>query len=51
MVKAEVIWSNINLPDEMVLNRGMGIRFIQITKDDREFLNQVLSAHPENSVG
>jgi len=51
MVKAEVIWSNINVPDEMVLNRGMGIRFIRITKDDREFLNQVLSAHPENSVG
>jgi hypothetical protein len=50
-VKAEVIWSNINVPDEMVLNRGMGIRFIRITKDDREFLNQVLSAHPENSVG
>ena len=51
MVKAEVIWSNINVPDEMVLNRGMGIRFIRITKDAREFLNQVLSAQLENNVG
>ena len=47
-LNAEVVWSNINVPDEKILNRGMGIRFIQITKDDREFLNHVLSAHPEN---
>ena len=47
-LNAEVVWSNINVPDEKILNRGMGIRFIQITKDDREFLNHFLSAHPEN---
>lgn len=50
-VNAEVIWSNINVPDEKILNRGMGIRFIEITKADREFLNHVLSAHHENSAG
>ncbi len=50
-VNAEVVWSNINVPDEKILNRGMGIRFIEITKADREFLNHVLSAHHENSAG
>jgi hypothetical protein len=49
-VNAEVVWSNINVPDDKILNRGMGIRFIQITKHDREFLTQVASAHLENSV-
>jgi uncharacterized protein (TIGR02266 family) len=46
-LKAEVVWSNINVPEEKIVNRGMGIRFIQITRDDREFLNQLISAHLE----
>jgi Tfp pilus assembly protein PilZ len=46
-LNAEVVWSNVNVPDEKIINRGMGIRFIQITKDDREFLNQLVSAHLE----
>lgn len=45
MVKAEVVWSNINVPDEKIVNRGMGIRFIQLTEDDREFLSEMISAH------
>jgi len=50
MFNAEVVWSNINVPDEKILNRGMGVRFIRITKADRQFLNDVLSVHPENST-
>lgn len=46
-LNAEVVWFNVNVPDEKIINRGMGIRFIQITKDDREFLNQLVSAHLE----
>ncbi|NVL93080.1 MAG: PilZ domain-containing protein [Desulfobacterales bacterium] len=46
-LNAEVVWSNINVPDEKIVNRGMGIRFIQIRKDDRESLNQLVSAHLE----
>jgi uncharacterized protein (TIGR02266 family) len=43
-VNAEVIWSNTNVPDEKVVNRGMGIRFLQITKDNREILDKIISA-------
>jgi len=44
-LEAEVVWSNINVPDEKIVNRGMGIRFIQITEDDRGFLSEMISAH------
>jgi uncharacterized protein (TIGR02266 family) len=44
-VNAEVVWSNINVPDEKIVNRGMGIRFIQVTEDDRKFLSEMISAH------
>ena len=50
-VKAEVVWSNINVPDDRIVNRGMGIRFIQIAEANREFLNKVISTHLENSGG
>lgn len=50
-VNAEVIWSNINVPDERIVNRGMGIRFIKITKDDREFVNKAISTYFDSSVG
>jgi uncharacterized protein (TIGR02266 family) len=46
-LNAGVVWSNINVPDEKIVNRGMGVRFIHITKDDREFLNELVSAHLE----
>ena len=51
MARADVVWSNINVPDEKIVNRGMGIRFIQLTEDDRECLSEIISAHLENSVG
>jgi len=50
-VKVEVVWSNISVPDDKIVNRGMGIRFIQITEANREFLNKVISAHFEKGLG
>ena len=50
-VKAEVVWSNINVPDDKIVNRGMGIRFIQITKANRDLLNKAISDHLKNSTG
>jgi uncharacterized protein (TIGR02266 family) len=47
-VNAEVVWSNINVPDDRIVNRGMGIRFLQIKKDDGRFLNEVISANIRN---
>ena len=41
---AEVVWSNTNVPAEKVVNRGMGVRFLLITKADRMILNDLVSA-------
>jgi Tfp pilus assembly protein PilZ len=46
-VTAEVVWSNSNVPDDKILNRGMGVRFIQISDEARQFLNEAISAHFE----
>lgn len=47
---AEVIWSNSSVPDEKILNRGMGIRFVLITAQDREILYDLVSTHLGKSV-
>ncbi|MBW1845967.1 MAG: PilZ domain-containing protein [Deltaproteobacteria bacterium] len=41
-INAEVIWSNINVPDDKVVNRGMGIRFVNNAKDDVKPLSVAL---------
>ena len=48
---AEVVWSNINVPDEKIVNRGMGIRFIRITETERKLLTTVLSGSMEKEPG
>jgi len=42
-VTAEVVWSNSNVPADKVVNRGMGIRFIQVSKETRKFINEAIS--------
>ena len=42
-LKAEVIWSNMHLPAEKVVNRGMGIRFIEAGKDAVCLINETIS--------
>jgi len=49
-VNAEVFWSNAKVPDEKIVHRGMGIRFVHITKDDRAVLNNLLSTHLETTA-
>ncbi|HUT69145.1 MAG TPA: PilZ domain-containing protein [Desulfatiglandales bacterium] len=39
---AEVVWSNTNIPHEQIVNRGMGVRFLLITKADRMILNDLV---------
>ena len=41
-INAEVVWSNANVSDDKVTNRGMGIRFTNNSKDDMEPLAAVL---------
>jgi len=43
-LNAEVVWSNRNMPGDRVVNRGMGIRFIENTEKDRQRLNSALEA-------
>ncbi len=48
-LNAEVVWSNRNMPADRVVNRGMGIRFIENTEKDRQGLNEALAASFEDS--
>jgi len=41
-VNAEVVWSNINVPEDEVVNRGMGIRFVNNSKEDLKPLGVAL---------
>lgn len=46
-LNAEVVWSNRNMSADRVVNRGMGIRFIENTEKDRQRLNEILAASLE----
>jgi len=48
-LNAEVVWSNSNVPADRVVNRGMGIRFIENTEEDRQRLNEALAVSLEDS--
>jgi uncharacterized protein (TIGR02266 family) len=38
---AEVVWSNANVPDEKVINRGMGVRFIKMSERHLQLVRQL----------
>jgi len=44
-VRAEVIWSNLHLPVDKVLKRGMGIRFIEAGEDAICLISDTLTQH------
>jgi Tfp pilus assembly protein PilZ len=48
LLNAEVVWSNSNVPADRVVNRGMGIRFIENTEKNRQRLNEALAASFED---
>jgi Tfp pilus assembly protein PilZ len=43
-LKAEVVWSNTHVPADRVINRGMGIRFIDNTDEKRRMLSEAVAA-------
>jgi Tfp pilus assembly protein PilZ len=51
LLNAEVVWSNSNVPADRVVNRGMGVRFIENTEKDRQRLNKALADSVEDSQG
>ncbi len=48
LVNAEVIWSNIHGHDDDITPRGMGVRFLNITSEDRAFIAKVVA---DQSIG
>jgi len=48
-LNAEVIWSNVNMPSDQVVNRGMGIRFIKNEGEARQTLQEAIAAALEKS--
>jgi len=46
-LNAEVDWSNANIPEDTVVNRGMGIRFIKNEEKQRQQLQDAITAASE----
>jgi uncharacterized protein (TIGR02266 family) len=38
---AKVVWSNMNVPDEKVVNRGMGVRFMKMSDRHLQLVKQI----------
>ena len=49
-LNAEVVWSNANVPEDKIINRGMGIRFIENSDEDRNRLNDMITSFMEENV-
>ena len=48
LLNAEVVWSNANVPDDKIVNRGMGIRFVENIAEYRHRLKAAISADFED---
>ena len=48
-VKAEVVWSNIYGPDDNINPRGMGVRFLAISGEDRKVIAKAVMQHLKSS--
>ena len=40
---AEVIWNNQNVLEEEIVTRGMKVRFLQLSEQDREIIDEIIS--------
>ncbi len=45
-LKSEVVWTNANIPEEQVVIRGMGVRFVQNNEEDLALLKSALEDYP-----
>ncbi len=41
LVTAQVAWSNANMPEDKVVNRGMGVRFINMSERHLQLVKQI----------
>jgi hypothetical protein len=44
-IKAEVVWSNKYGYDDQITPRGMGVRFVEISEEDRRLIAEVVKEH------
>ena len=49
-VKAEVVWSNIYGPDDEISPRGMGVRFLKISSQDRKFIAKEVNQQSDEGI-
>jgi hypothetical protein len=49
-VKAEVVWSNIHGPDDEINPRGMGVRFLKISSQDRKLIAKEVNQYSDNVI-
>jgi hypothetical protein len=47
---AEVVWSNANIPDEKVVNRGMGVRFIKMSERHLQIVRQLFHKSQSSAI-
>jgi hypothetical protein len=40
---AEVVWNNLNVLEEEVVTRGMKVRFLKLSEQDRRIIDEVIS--------
>jgi len=50
-VKAEVVWSNKYGPDDEINPRGMGVRFLKISSQDRKFIAKEVNQNFSDNLG
>ncbi|MGD8990346.1 MAG: PilZ domain-containing protein [Desulfobacterales bacterium] len=44
-LNAEVVWSNMNMPESKVIHRGLGVKFVQNTEAVRSRLGEAIAYH------
>ena len=42
---AEVVWNNQNVIEEEIVTRGMKVRFLKLTENNRKMINEIMSLH------
>lgn len=40
---AEVVWNNQNVIEEEIVTRGMKVRFLKLTENDRKIINEIIT--------
>jgi hypothetical protein len=49
-VKAEVVWSNEYGPNDEINPRGMGVRFLKISSQDRKLIAKEVSQQSDDAT-